>query len=231
MLGVELVLEAEPGLPRLECDGSQMEQMMLALALNALEATPAGGRVSVSARRNEQGMRIVVADTGHGIPPESQARIFEPFFTTKEQGKGVGLGLAVVYGIVVRHHGRIDVESRLGQGTRFTIHLPWTQPVEAAQPAEKDRHMALKSWWWTTRPSCGTRSRVGSKRRLPGLDRGERQGGAAPGGQDHFDIALLDIKMPGMDGLELQGRLAAADPDLSIVLMTPTPPWSPRSRP
>ena len=94
--------------------------MILALAMNALEATPANGRVSIEAARDGDGVKLVVADTGWGIPREHIDRIFEPFFTTKEAGKGVGLGLAVVYGIVKRHHGTIDVWSEPGRGTRFT---------------------------------------------------------------------------------------------------------------
>jgi two-component system NtrC family sensor kinase len=132
LLGVELALELEPDLPRVVCDASQMEQMVLALALNGLEATPSGGRVVLSARREGDGILLAVSDTGCGIPPESQPRIFEPFFTTKEAGKGVGLGLAVVYGIVARHHGRIDVNSTVGSGSVFTVHLPCQQ--EEARP-------------------------------------------------------------------------------------------------
>jgi signal transduction histidine kinase len=100
--------------------------------MNALEATSAEGRVSIEARRDGGGVRLVVADTGAGIRPEHLESIFEPFFTTKEAGKGVGLGLAVVYGIVTRHHGRVDVASEPGRGTTFTIHLPARQPAEGA---------------------------------------------------------------------------------------------------
>ena len=134
MLGVTLDTAVDPDLPRIVCDSGQVQQMLLALAMNALEATPSDGRVSVEARRDGEGVRLVVADTGGGIPRDHLDRIFEPFFTTKEAGKGVGLGLAVVYGIVTRHHGRIAVASEPGRGTAFTIHLPARQPEDGAAP-------------------------------------------------------------------------------------------------
>jgi two-component system NtrC family sensor kinase len=128
MLDVTLETRAAPDLPRVVCDAAQVQQVILALAMNALEATPARGRVSIEAARDGDGVKLVVADTGWGIPKEHLDRIFEPFFTTKEAGKGVGLGLAVVYGIVNGHHGRIDVQSEPGQGTTFTVHLPARPP-------------------------------------------------------------------------------------------------------
>jgi two-component system, NtrC family, sensor kinase len=132
MLGIELRVEGDGPLPRVVCDGSQVQQMILALAMNGLEATPSGGRVIIGARpEGDDGVVLTVADTGCGIPSDIQGRIFEPFFTTKEQGKGVGLGLAVVYGIVARHHGQIDVVSQAGAGTVFTVHLPTRPPAEA----------------------------------------------------------------------------------------------------
>jgi len=132
LLDVTLEARTAPDLPKVVCDGAQVQQVILALALNALEATPSNGRVSIEAAREGDGVKIVVADTGWGIPKEHLDRIFEPFFTTKEAGKGVGLGLAVVYGIVNGHHGRIDVQSELGQGTTFTVHLPARQPEDGA---------------------------------------------------------------------------------------------------
>jgi two-component system NtrC family sensor kinase len=134
MLNVTLETAVDPDLPKVVCDTGQVQQMILALAMNALEATPAEGRVSIEARREGDGVRLVVADTGGGIPQEHLDRIFEPFFTTKEAGKGVGLGLAVVYGIVTRHHARIDVASSPGRGTAFTIRLPARQPDNGTTP-------------------------------------------------------------------------------------------------
>jgi two-component system NtrC family sensor kinase len=129
MLEVTLETRAAPDLPRVVCDAAQVEQMILALAMNALEATPAQGRVSIEAAADGDGVKLVIADTGGGIPKEHLDRIFEPFFTTKEAGKGVGLGLAVVYGIVNAHRGRIDVRSEPGRGTAFTVRLPARPPA------------------------------------------------------------------------------------------------------
>jgi two-component system NtrC family sensor kinase len=127
--GVTLELEVGDGVPEITCDAGQVEQMALALAMNALEATPAGGRVVLGARGEGCGLVLTVSDTGSGIAEEDQARIYEPFFTTKEAGKGVGLGLAVVYGIVQRHGGRIELRSQPGEGTVFTVHLPSQPPA------------------------------------------------------------------------------------------------------
>jgi two-component system NtrC family sensor kinase len=143
MLGVALETRVADELPKLVCDQAQVQQMLLALAMNALEATPEGGRVTIGARPDPEGIALFVADTGSGIPAEHLDRIFEPFFTTKEAGKGVGLGLAVVYGIVNRHHGRIDVESEPGRGTTFTARLPLAQPqAESNASSEPARRSA-----------------------------------------------------------------------------------------
>ena len=114
-------------LPSLMCDGAQIEQALLALCVNAVEAMPEGGDLSVhTSGLGASGVTIEVADTGVGMDEEVRAHIFEPFFTTKAEGdaKGLGLGLAVVYGIIQRHGGSIDVTSRPGSGTTFTVVLP-----------------------------------------------------------------------------------------------------------
>jgi two-component system NtrC family sensor kinase len=117
-------------LPPVECDASQIQQVVVALVMNAIEAMGPGGGVTIGAKPTASGneIELTVADTGRGIAEEDLARIFEPYFTTKEEGKGVGLGLAVVYGIVQRHHGEIEAQSEIGAWTIITIRLPIRQP-------------------------------------------------------------------------------------------------------
>ncbi len=120
-------------LPPLMCDGAQLEQALLALAINAIDAMPDGGVLTIrSERYGPEHLRFGVADTGVGMDEEVRAHIFEPFFTTKTEGenKGLGLGLAVVYGIVQRHGGSIDVDSAPGRGTVFTLTLPGVKGPE-----------------------------------------------------------------------------------------------------
>jgi two-component system NtrC family sensor kinase len=133
---------AEP-LPSVFCDASQIQQVVLNLLLNAAEATRGDGQVTIRTRLVYQGNQVIleVQDNGTGIPAEIQKQIFDPFFTTKEEGKGVGLGLAVVYGIVEAHGGEIDIDSRLGQGTTFQVILPLATPVEAVPSPKGNGHV------------------------------------------------------------------------------------------
>jgi len=123
-----VVLKQEWGqnLPPLLCDKSQIQQVVLNLLMNAAEAMSGkgGGSLEVRTGVSGDGVFLRVADTGEGIPPENLRRIFDPFFTTKPEGKGVGLGLAVSYGIVQAHGGDIEVKSKVGEGTTFTVTLP-----------------------------------------------------------------------------------------------------------
>jgi PAS domain S-box-containing protein len=141
---LQINLSSEPAL--IEADPSMLEQILLNLGVNSRDAMPRGGQLAIRISRREvdtthlrksveaaagQFVCLTHTDTGGGIPPENLPRIFEPFFTTKELGKGTGLGLATVYGIVKQHHGWIEVESELGQGATFHIYFPATtaQPV------------------------------------------------------------------------------------------------------
>jgi two-component system NtrC family sensor kinase len=140
---IELRLNVEENLPRISCDASQIQQMILALAMNALEATPPSGYVALGAKSDIEGDGVVleVSDNGRGIPPENLDKIFEPFFSTKEEVTQVGLGLSVVYGIINRHHGHVEVQSTPGAGTTFSIRLPRKQP--ASDDAPEDDQKAL----------------------------------------------------------------------------------------
>ena len=123
---IDLHCTLADGLPRLHCDPSQIEQVLLAVIVNAADAMPKGGNLWIDSRLSDDGSRVAltVRDDGSGIPPEVMPKIFEPFVTTKENGHGTGLGLAVSRGIVERHSGKISVESEVGKGTTVTITLP-----------------------------------------------------------------------------------------------------------
>jgi two-component system NtrC family sensor kinase len=132
----ELRLEVEPGLPDAWLDANELEQVLANLVNNALDAVGKGGLITIAARRRGDGILLEVADNGCGIAPEELDRIFQPFFTTKPVGKGTGLGLAVVYGVVQGWGGSVHVESVLGEGTRFSVRIPLAgRPAPAGAPA------------------------------------------------------------------------------------------------
>jgi signal transduction histidine kinase len=146
--GVKLHCEPLSGDSQIVADEGQLEQALIALLVNAVEAMnclPRGdGQLGVHLRGTADEVEIDVADNGVGIAAEVLPQIFEPFFSTKEAENGVGLGLSVVYGIVQRHGGRIQVESQVGRGTVFHVRLPRdaTWPVGRSQPSA-DPHAAL----------------------------------------------------------------------------------------
>jgi nitrogen-specific signal transduction histidine kinase/CheY-like chemotaxis protein len=149
LIGEHISIAFEPGrdLPPVVADVGQLEQVVINLVVNARDAMPSGGTITIACRpepavchpeRSEgsaSSVALTVSDTGAGIPKEIRARIFEPFFTTKEPGKGTGLGLSMVYGIVRQSGGTIDVDSEAGRGTTFTIRLPASKAAPTRQPA------------------------------------------------------------------------------------------------
>ena len=127
MKELQLIKRIASNLPRVKCDFKQIQQVLLNLMYNASEAMPNGGTLTITANRAKGAqalLEIAISDTGCGISEKDMEHIFEPFFTTKEEGKGVGLGLSVVYGIIARHNGTIAVESEPGKGSTFKVRLP-----------------------------------------------------------------------------------------------------------
>ena len=136
--GIECHLNLARDLAAVRCDPGQIEQVLLALVMNAIDAMPNGGTLTLSTHKAPQGtdVQVEVRDDGVGMPAETLKNMFEPFFTTKERGRGLGLGLAISRQIVERHQGQIEVKSELGRGTCFTITLPMlAKPAQVATPA------------------------------------------------------------------------------------------------
>jgi len=121
---VKMFLEAEENLPEIWVDPVELEQVVVNLINNSIQAMPQGGEIHITVQHRDRELLLEVSDNGVGIPPESLDRIFEPFFTTKPVGKGTGLGLSVCYGIVQSWGGKIEVESQVGHGTTIYIHIP-----------------------------------------------------------------------------------------------------------
>src|SRR5262249_4982650 len=147
---VPLPTALDPGLAPVLADPSQLDQVIMNLAVNARDAMPGGGRITIETAnvpldselaqvhpeaRPGGYVRVAVSDTGTGLSPEAKAHLFEPFFTTKEVGKGTGLGLATVYGIVHQSGGMIAVDSEPGRGTRFRIYIPSAETSSQETPA------------------------------------------------------------------------------------------------
>jgi len=221
-------------------DPTQLNQVLLNLCVNARDAMPGGGRLSVRARNVEldetyaamnrgitpgRYVRIELADTGCGIPPEALDRIFEPFYTTKELGKGTGLGLSTALGIVRSHGGTITVASEVGQGTTFVLHLPSpaASVPEAAAPAAVehlprgrgelvllvDDEESVRSITRQTLESFGYRALV--------AEDGAQAISLYAAHRQDVAVVLTDMMMPVMDGPALIAALHRLDPGLRII--------------
>ena len=137
LANIQVQLQLDSNLPQVLCDSAQIEQVILALVMNAMDALPQGGNLwlTTSFSREHSCVQMVVRDDGSGIAPEILPHLFEPFLTTKETGRGVGLGLAISHSILERHNGSIEVESEIGRGTTFTVTLPWDADVDQIAPS------------------------------------------------------------------------------------------------
>ena len=136
--GIKLVRSFSEDLPEITADWAQLSQALVNLLVNGLQAMPEGGKLTIrtTGADGKGHVSLIVEDTGVGMTEEVAQKVFVPFYTTKEVGHGTGLGLAVVHGIVTSHGGTVRVDSKAGQGTRFTIRLPLAAPECTAEKGE-----------------------------------------------------------------------------------------------
>jgi PAS domain S-box-containing protein len=226
---VHVVLALDHGLPTVKMDRTQVEQIIMNLAVNARDAMPQGGTLTIGTRRvagDQPLVALELSDTGTGIAPEIRDHIFEPFFTTKEAGKGTGLGLATVFGIATQNGGRVEVSSDVGQGTTFTVYLPAvesaaTPPAVAAVPPPDIRGTETVL---VVEDNAGMRdiarrflAKLGYTVLIAGSAREALSLSARSG---HIDVVLTDVVMPGGSGPEMAAEMLRAHPGLKVLYMS-----------
>ncbi len=214
-------------------DKSQIEQVIMNLVVNARDAMPDGGSLVIETRKlvpsdgTPPCVQLTVEDTGLGMDEKTRVRVFEPFFTTKQQGKGTGLGLATVYGIVYQSSGTIAVESVQGKGTSFTVHLPF------AEEAPDERHSIIPAFAELTGKE--TILVVEDEQALLNVVSRILRGygysvlSASRGGdalllcekyKKPIDLLLVDVVMPRLNGAELAERLLRVHPEMAVLYMS-----------
>ena len=227
---VRIDTEIPAGIWPVLCDPNSLEVALINLAVNARDAMPGGGTLTLSARNvstpAKDFVEIDVADTGCGIDPEILPRVFEPFFTTKAIGQGTGLGLSQVYGFATQSGGSVGIDSRPGRGTKITLRLPRSRQEEPAVSLEAagdaalclnvlivddnlEVALAVKNMAITL--GCSAAVADSPAKALSDLSTGE------------FDILVTDLSMPGLSGLDLAKAARASDRSLGIILMSGYP--------
>jgi two-component system, cell cycle sensor histidine kinase and response regulator CckA len=204
-------------------DPAQLEQVLVNLAVNARDAMPGGGTLSIAVSGVEDGVRVTVADDGVGMPPEVRERAFEPFFTTKEAGEGTGLGLATVHGIVTESGGTVEIDSEPGRGTVVTIFLPEAEgPVAPPEePAVAGERAAGGARVLVVEDQDPVRRQARRILEAHGYDvRDAASADEALAAWKPVDVLVTDVVMPGMSGHELAGRARERNPRLSVVFMS-----------
>ena len=239
-----------PNLWPVKADPGQVEQLIMNLAVNARDAMPEGGQLLIETRNAEigdahprlrDGVRpgryamLIVSDTGVGMDSETQAHMFEPFFTTKEPGKGTGLGLPIVYGVVKQTGGWTHVDSKPGRGTTFEIYLPWAEETEstttlqvsqirediAAAPKGTETVLLVEDETGIRELACEFLQRQGYKV-LHGMN-GNEALRIAEGHEDLIHLLVTDMAMPNLGGKELAHRLQKVRPQIKVLFMSGYP--------
>jgi signal transduction histidine kinase len=245
---IELMTRLEDDLWRVKSDPAQIEQVIMNLVVNARDAMPGGGTLTIETRNvtldeaycayhveAQQGDHVVltIGDTGEGMDAEVKAHLFEPFFTTKERGQGTGLGLSTVFGIVRQNNGHIRVESRLNRGTRFLIYLPrceqdryggsedMLEAEEAGPIGERKTVLVVEDEANVRRLAVRVLASYGYQVLEAGDGSSALQvSGAHEGG---IDLLITDVVMPHMNGKELADRLQYDRPLLPVLYMSGYP--------
>ncbi|MFN7979151.1 MAG: response regulator [Vicinamibacterales bacterium] len=232
---VALTTEITPGTPRVKGDPGHLEQVLINLAVNARDAMPEGGSLSIVTSRADVApapgraggavARIVVTDTGRGMTDEVRARVFEPFFTTKEAGRGTGLGLSIVFGVVHQMGGTIDLWSAPGEGARFTIDLPVAPDDMVAAAGQESR--VPDAVGTETVLVVEDEEPVRHIARVALESRGYHVVAAASGAEGlaladttEIDLLLTDVVMPGMSGRAVATALLAKYPSVKVLYMS-----------
>jgi len=238
---IELTANLAPEAGHTRADAGQLEQVLMNLVVNAKDAMPAGGKLTIQTQnvmvdenhhrgqtfiRPGQYVMLSVSDTGMGMDKETQSRIFEPFFTTKEKGKGTGLGLSTVYGIVKQSGGYVMVQSEKGHGTTFNIYLP---REEAAADIHATPVLRAASGGSETVLLVEDEESVRQLVRETLLAKGYHvieaengESGLAAAAQHHgkIDLVITDVVMPGMGGREMVQRMAETRPEAKVLYLS-----------
>jgi CheY-like chemotaxis protein len=240
---VEIQIRMADGLGTVKVDPVQMEQVILNLAINARDAMPDGGRLVIETANvelsadGEMGIpclppgpyiRLTVSDSGHGMSPEVRSRIFEPFFTTKEKGRGTGLGLSTVYGIIKQSGGQINVESKENRGTTFAIYLPRADEIPGSEKQDDGGQlMDLRGTETVLVVEDDEAVRLFTVTVLRGLGYNvmEARGGpeaivAAEGYQFSIHLMVTDVVMPRMNGRDLADFMAPKRPAMKVLFVS-----------
>jgi two-component system, cell cycle sensor histidine kinase and response regulator CckA len=237
---IDLVTVLSPFLGRVKADPSQLEQVIMNLAVNARDAMPRGGKLVIETANiyldkvyadKHAGLQpgpyvmLAVRDVGSGMNPETVSHIFEPFFTTKPKGKGTGLGLAMVYGVVIQSGGHVAVESKLGKGSSFKVYLPRVEsvlPAEALPPAEalkgSETILLVEDEEPVRQLACEILQASGytileASGGLDALQVCETHNGG-------IQLMVTDVVMPGMSGRELADELSSVRPEMRVLYVS-----------
>ncbi|MGJ5813557.1 ATP-binding protein [Paludibaculum fermentans] len=235
-----LSVQLDTALKPVTADPSQVEQVIINMAVNARDAMPAGGRITLTtdhihiSGQNEREclglqdgdyVRFTISDTGEGMDEATQRRVFEPFFTTKEVGRGTGLGLSMVYGIVKQSQGSIQVESRLGEGATFRVYLPAAVEAPPSPQPGEDQLLYGSETLLLIEDDESVRDLLAGMLRQRGYrvlqardcDDALQSLASAPGS---VNLVISDVIMPGINGPEATRRLRAIEPGLRVMFVT-----------